>query len=501
MSKAYYNENDKFAAAWLRELITAGLIAPGDVDERSIVDVRADDLAGYTQCHFFAGIGVWSYALRNAGWPDHKTVWTGSCPCQPFSAAGKRKGAADERHLWPELYRLINECRPAAIFGEQVASKDGLAWLDTVQADLENSHYAFGAADLCAASVGAPHIRQRLWFVAQRLGNSSGERLERHARNDSKTQRQVEGESIAEAGILGRLANTSSDRWSGQGASTEAEKGRQPRPNERRELAQRLEGRTIPDREAGSVQLRKVDSASATNGFWASPDWLYCGDNKWRPVEPGTSPLVNGAASRVAVVCSECKTETRWIDGQANEIDTTEAVQILRCHDEKKTAAKREHGERSKLHEKAFLLSEMLRAFKYERAENASGLSCSSAEALQSELMQSVRVIREYRGSSHRQKPVQQQHRELGAALSKVPSQRTQGSDFDVYLRRLQSLIQSAKPSEQEQDLLCPVCERIWPHLCEKEMVSRAAELRGYGNAINAEVARIFIESAMEAIA
>ena len=59
---------------------------------------RRDDIAGYTQCHFFAGIGIWSYALRLAGWPDDRQVWTGSCPCQPFSAAGKGEAFNDERH-------------------------------------------------------------------------------------------------------------------------------------------------------------------------------------------------------------------------------------------------------------------------------------------------------------------------------------------------------------------------------------------------------------------
>lgn len=163
---AYYNEIEPFAAQWLRNLIAAGHIAPGEVDTRSIVEVEPDDLRGFTQCHFFAGIAGWSLALRQAGWSDEQPVWTGSCPCQPLSSAGQRKGHADERHLWPAFYRLIAECRPATVFGEQVASKDGREWLAGIRADLEALGYACGAADLCAAGVGAPHIRQRIFWVA-----------------------------------------------------------------------------------------------------------------------------------------------------------------------------------------------------------------------------------------------------------------------------------------------------------------------------------------------
>jgi DNA (cytosine-5)-methyltransferase 1 len=169
----YYNENDPRAAQWLRELIKAGEIPEGVVDERSISEVRPSDLAGYTQCHFFAGIGGWAEALRIAGW-GKRPVWTGSCPCQPFSAAGKGLGQDDPRHLWPVWFELIRQCRPLVIFGEQVASRAALSWLDTVQDDLESEIYSLGAVDLCAAGVGAPHIRQRLYWVAYSERDSGG---------------------------------------------------------------------------------------------------------------------------------------------------------------------------------------------------------------------------------------------------------------------------------------------------------------------------------------
>ena len=232
---AYYNEIDPYAAEWLRNLIKAGHIADGTVDTRSIVDVEPMDLRGFVQCHFFAGVGVWSYALKLTGWSDDRPVWTGSCPCQPFSAAGAGGGFADERHLWPHWHHLIRECRPRIIFGEQVASKDGLGWLDLVLSDMEGADYAIGAFDLCAAGVGAPHIRQRLYWVAHAECGGCESRTVTSARASAK----------------------------------------------------------FFAKNDGNLQ------SNSTNGHWGNADWLKCRDGKRRPVEPGTFPLAHGIAGRV----------------------------------------------------------------------------------------------------------------------------------------------------------------------------------------------------------
>ena len=282
---AYYNEFDPKAAAWLRELIKQGHISDGVVDERSIEDVTPTELAGFTQCHFFAGIGVWSYALRRAGWADNRPVWTGSCPCQPFSAAGKGAGFVDERHLWPAFHHLISQCRPDVVLGEQVASKDGLAWLDLVQSDLEATGYASGAVDLCAAGIGAPHIRQRLWWVGKRLGNTDNARPQGHGQSgniNAPTGWQAAGRHGAEASVDVGLADTVCDE--------KYEKQLRPTKDERKRSTDEFGGCSLVDASTAT---------GSTNGHWRDADWLFCRDGKWRPVEPGTSPLVNGAAARM----------------------------------------------------------------------------------------------------------------------------------------------------------------------------------------------------------
>jgi len=309
---AYYNEIDPKCCAWLAALMEEGWITRGDIDNRSIEDVRPSDVEGYDRAHFFAGIAVWDYALNQAGW-GNRPVWTGSCPCQPFSAAGKGKGFTDERHLWPAFFHLIGECRPDAVFGEQVASKDGLAWLDLVQSDMEGAGYACGAVDTCAAGFSAPHIRQRLYWVADALSNKKyqkqqgsaederggsansigGRRLddgladaEEHGRPERKpfggrsmegvSERRTDGCPIGSA--IGELANSHDEGLQGR--------------RERRDSP----GECVAG--PGGMELQN-GSTGPVNGHWQDVDWLFCRDGKWRPTESIAVEMVDGIANRL----------------------------------------------------------------------------------------------------------------------------------------------------------------------------------------------------------
>ncbi|EDS6805955.1 DNA cytosine methyltransferase [Salmonella enterica subsp. enterica serovar Legon] len=313
---AYYNEIDPFAAQWLRNLIAGGHIAPGEVDERSIEDVIPDDLRGFTQCHFFAGIGVWSHSLRLAGWPDDKPVWTGSCPCQPFSAAGKGDGFADERHLWPHFFHLISERRPQHVFGEQVASGNANTWFDLVQADLEGMGYAFGLVPFTSAGIGAPHIRERAYWVAE----SAGEQHQKLLPGLEKGNGKEGGWSPAKSTGLcsaGGMGDANLTRLEGLGGN---------------DCAAEWKGQTRSATSPG-VHLRTLE----VNGFWRDADWLLCRDGKWRPVESGTFPLVDGAAARlgrvepgVARVASSNRVGR--LKGYGNAINAQAAAEFIRAY-------------------------------------------------------------------------------------------------------------------------------------------------------------------------
>lgn len=294
----YYNEFDRKKAEWLRQLIKAGFIAYGEVDERSICDVHPGDLKGFNQCHFFAGIGGWSYALRLAGWLDDEPVWTGSCPCQPFSVAGKGLGTDDPRHLWPQFHRLIQECRPPVVFGEQVASKSGREWLSGVRAEMETFAYAFGASDLCSAGVASPNLRQRLYWVADSecdagksrwSSNQSGKSIRtKSERTSAEFGRCGDSSCMGESYRAGRNARKSSGEGMGYGDSLEPTGGvggvAQP-------------ANTGPQ---GFV-MRTIECPYQ----WppGTPNMaVFCRDGFWRRFKPGSQPLASGVPNRVALL-------------------------------------------------------------------------------------------------------------------------------------------------------------------------------------------------------
>ena len=324
----YYNEIDSYAARWLRNLISAGELPEGIVDERSIEEIKPEELAGYTQVHLFAGIGGWPYALKLAGWPDDRPVWTGSCPCQPLSSAGQRKGHTDRRHLWPAFYRLISECCPAVVIGEQVASTDGREWFAAVRADLEGSGYACGCADLAAASVGSPHIRQRLFWVADgrtekggvassqsiRSGDTDGladagsERRQQESRGSSRYEgshgRQQDGGHVAASGGEddGLADAMHTER---RAVDVDREDGRNRTNGGRREThgepGARCEVRGLGDADEQGPQGRSIGPFEHSDQCtpWSSSELIPCADGKTRVTQPGLRPLAHGVPARV----------------------------------------------------------------------------------------------------------------------------------------------------------------------------------------------------------
>ena len=341
---AYYNEIDPYCGQWLRNLSAAGHIAQGIVDEQSIKGIGAVDLSQYDQCHFFAGIAGWSRALRLAGWPDDRSVWTGSCPCQPFSAAGKKKGTADERHLWPDWCRLIKKWRPSVIFGEQVDAAIGHGWLDSVFDDLESAGYACASIILPACSVGAPHLRKRLWFVAYRNDKGLEERTKQSAREKFATSERsdnanglaytekcgsgafngepktCDGQEIAIRGhsISSELADASSQRRQQIPRSTPSYENTYGREgwHEREADGNNLFNGDVQSNTATVVlsysnrsisggsptaPARHGDSAKPTS-FWSDVEWLQCRDGKARPTKSGIFPLASRVPNRVDIL-------------------------------------------------------------------------------------------------------------------------------------------------------------------------------------------------------
>lgn len=346
---AYYNEFDPAAAHILKAMIDIGVIAPGEVDTRSIKEVHPDDLIGFTQCHFFAGGGLWSVAARLAGWPDDEPMWTGSCPCQPFSAAGKGAGTDDPRHLWPDFHRLISARRPPVVMGEQVAGAAGYGWFDGVRADLESEGFASRTVDFPACSVDAPHQRNRLYWIAMDDGESSGRAgragtrrgdrkeachpsaqagagvtlgdafgsgLEGQRRHGDGSRRQKPGGSVAEADGAERydVANgagkgRNAGTFAGVRGEAQGQRARHGEPErssgfdcdglyadaDSRGRAGWQEGE-----ERGTFVGTSPERHLLRNGtYWSDAEWIVCHDDKARRTKPGLRFLVDGLPGRV----------------------------------------------------------------------------------------------------------------------------------------------------------------------------------------------------------
>ena len=303
---SFYNEIEPYAAQWLRNLIKRGLIADGEVDTRSIVDVSPDDIRGFTQCHFFAGIGGWSHALRLAGWPDDRPVWTGSCPCQPFSVAGKGAGTDDPRHLWPHFHRLIRACRPPVVMGEQVAGKAGYGWFDGVRSDLEGTGYSSRAVDIPALAVNAPHIRQRLYWVAQNMeytnvsygegsGLSSGVYPQHNQLNGGSAH-----SHMADASLIKRNGGGCRDDFSKRWGIQEQTGASDSHMADAQQHGRGRQAKTAYDQsQKGDGPADQHGGCGGSSSFWSDHVWLTGSDGKARRSKPGLPLLAHGVSNRV----------------------------------------------------------------------------------------------------------------------------------------------------------------------------------------------------------
>jgi len=275
----YYSDNDPYCAHWLYNLIQANLIPPGHIDTRPIQDVRPRDLAKYTQCHFFAGIAGWPLALRLANIGPDVPLWTGSCPCQPFSAAGLRRGFADERHLWPHWFHLISVCKPSTIFGEQVTKSAD--WLRLVRGDLEAVGYAVGAMPIEAASAGAFQLRDRYWFVARSCGAELRDQSGRSNGANGKSS-DVARDDSQEA--IDLASSSSKGLEEPEGFASDA---RSQQPSTQRDGAVGMEHGSGDGWGEGWTEheFRSRGFTAAVASFRGS-QFVECPDGKWRPLPP-----------------------------------------------------------------------------------------------------------------------------------------------------------------------------------------------------------------------
>ena len=512
---AYYNDNDISICRWVKELIKAGIVLDGEVDNRPIQEVLSDDVKNFIQCHFFCGVLGWPIALGLADWPADEPVWTGSCPCQPYSSAGKQKGDADERNLWPEFFRLIRECSPVTIFGEQVKNAIGHGWLDGISADLESAGYACGAAVLGAHSVGAPHIRQRLFWVgnAERDGRRPNEPLREaqgrnaygrdccrlaHANGDGRNERRAECQGLERrdaserAGERSGMGNPDTMRLQGF-ADKSMDKER--RENEKRQI--RLPG----------------------DSFWSDSILIPCADGKARLIISRLALLADGLPYSTPDSSDEGK-----IDAEKSDSRSSKNVFSLRECDEEKTLQWKA-GRHDGLHEKKILQSAL-----HGKGDDWDNPCPHTDEQPPSVAETEQGILRELREngnatlrSPQRRKSNEQRYIQLDDIMRLMPSAYAhaffEGDRKTCEALRL--LFPSSLPRESVQHSPiqdakawkspdCKEVERVWRAGLFRDfglipcnplvdgLPGRASLLRGYGNAIVPQVAAEFIRAFME---
>ena len=135
-------------------------------------------------------------------------IITGGYPCQPFSVAGRKKGEDDPRHLWPEYFRLVKECRPTWVIGENVSGHIKLG-LDTVISDLESEDYTVRPFSISASSIGANHQRERVWIVA----HTKRKGLERLNKQSSSLSGKNKGAQLGNESSRETMANSRRSQW------------------------------------------------------------------------------------------------------------------------------------------------------------------------------------------------------------------------------------------------------------------------------------------------
>lgn len=488
----YYNEWDAKTAAWLRELIRRGHLPDGIVDERSITEVAPEDLRGFRQWHFFAGIGGWPLALKLAGWPADAPVCTGSPPCQPFSVAGKRGGRDDSRHLAPAFLDLIAELRPPAIFGEQVSAAIKELWLDALFVELEDEGYTCASAVLPACSVGAPHKRDRLFFGAIDLADLVSDGLERRLRGWADPEWQTIRRPAGRGGAAGDLANGDDDR---QQSGTRGG-GRSGPSGSLDDAGRRGSSCQLPDT-ADSAGLAGIEGAAIgelsggygevyacfglpdqDHGAWSNADWLLCRDGNFRPVESSAQQMVDGLPRGMGRIGDSDiraieESVSRW--AEQHKTDGREGMRNLWHLLLSEEVEGRTDGGFDRLHEAPFLLS-FMRQLAEQGWKFAFGDERSGAKAFEDHVRM-LRYTPTARYSSYRRGLDEQRPGEPADALRQLSQ-----------IVACHTAICWGATRWKDAGTSFPLAENA---------PGRVLRLRGYGNAIVPQVAAQFIRNFM----